>query len=78
MKEVSETNRLLYRRLPSSWDGDPAPSRALLLAPLILDRPFGCPKGDRTAPEGGSMGDVLAVDEPDLGCVAEMRGRLLR
>ena len=32
----------------------------------------GFPNGNRTAlPAGGSIGDVLAVDDPDRGCVAE-------
>ena len=39
----------------------------------------GLPKGDRTAvPAGASIGDVLAVDDPDRGWVAETCGRWLR
>lgn len=39
----------------------------------------GFPKGDRTAvPAGASIGDVLAVDDPDRGWVAEICGRWLR
>ena len=39
----------------------------------------GFPKGDLTAvPLGGSMGDVLAVEDPDRGWVAEICGRWLR
>ena len=30
----------------------------------------GSPNGDLPAPDCGSTGDVLAVDEPERGCVA--------
>ena len=54
---------------PSSWDGDPAPDLEFIaFAALIAVFPFDSPNGDRPAlPAGGSMGDVLAVEEPDLG-----------
>jgi len=54
---------------PSSCDGDPAPDLAFAVAalptPLLLPA---FPKVDRTAlPDGASIGDVLAVDDPDRG-----------
>ena len=42
------------------------------MAALILPLLTGFPNGDLTAvPAGGSIGDVLAVDDPDRGWVAE-------
>lgn len=59
--------RLEYNRLPSSCDGDPVPNLALFADPIALKEP-GLPKGDRTTlPAGASIGEVLAVDEPDRG-----------
>lgn len=50
---------------PSSCDGEPVPDLALPAAAVLLP---GFPNGDRPAvPGGGSMGDVLAVEEPDRG-----------
>lgn len=67
--------RFEYNRLPSSCDGDPAPSRVLLAVPIPF-KGLGFPNGDRTAlPAGASIGEVLAVDEPDRGWEAENWGR---
>ena len=50
----------------------PVPEFMVILLP-------GFPKGDRTAvPAGASIGDVLAVDDPDRGWVAEICGRWVR
>jgi hypothetical protein len=38
--------------------------------PLLLFNPLEVPKGDRAGAGGGSTGEVLAVDEPDLECEA--------
>lgn len=71
VKKLDFPHRLEYNRLPSSCDGDPVPNLALLADPIALKDP-GLPKGDRTAlPAGASMGEVLAVDEPDRGWEAE-------
>lgn len=60
-----------YNRPPSSCDGEPAPNRALLAA-LIPFTGLGFPNGDRTAlPAGASIGEVVAVEEPDRGWEAE-------
>ena len=67
------TDRLEYSLLPNSCDGEPAPSRLLPGAAFIPPSAVGFPKGERTAlPEGGSIGDVLAVDAPDRGRLAEI------
>ena len=53
---------------PSSCDGEPAPDRE---APAILPDviPGGKPKGDlRVALAVGSVGELLAVGEPERGC----------
>ena len=54
-----------YRRLPSSWDGEPAPP--LKPATLVAEapNPFGSPKGDLDVPP--SIGEASAVDAPDRG-----------
>ena len=53
--------------LPSSCDGEPAPDRVF---PAILPADAN-PKGDLTAlPLEGSVGEVLAVDEPERGRLA--------
>ena len=53
---------------PSSCDGEPAPDRVL---PAILPaefKPPESPKGDLNAlPLEGSVGDVLAVEDPERG-----------
>lgn len=61
--------RLEYSRLPpSSCDGEPVPDLMFPVAVLILLLLCGFPKGDRTAvPAGASIGEVLAVDDPDRG-----------
>lgn len=62
-------------RLPNSCDGDPAPNRVLLALPIPLAG-LGFPNGDLTAlPTGASIGEVLAVEEPDRGWEAENWGR---
>lgn len=50
---------------PSSCDGDPvlAFAAAVLILPLFPE----FPNGDRTAVPAGSIGDVLAVEDPDRG-----------
>ena len=74
---LTGTYRLEYSRLPpSSWDGDPAPT----LTPLALTpedpKPLGSPKGDRVdVAEPPSMGEVSAVEGPDLGRLALICGR---
>ena len=57
------------RAPPNSCDGDPAPDLEFIaLAVDMAVFPLGSPNGDRPAlPAGGSIGDVLAVEEPDLG-----------
>lgn len=68
---ASFTYRFEYSRPPSSCDGDPAPNRELLVAPMPLAE-AGFPNGDRTAlPAGASIGEVLAVEEPERGWGAE-------
>ena len=61
-----------YSRPLSSCDGEPAPS---LVLPVLEVMPFtlpGFPKGDFMAvPLGGSIGEVLAVDDPESGWVAD-------
>ena len=53
---------------PSSCEGEPAPDRVF---PAILPAAFnppGNPNGDRSAlPLEGSIGEVLAVEEPERG-----------
>lgn len=62
------THRFEYSLPPSSCDGDPAPSLALPVAAAILLGPPGFPNGDRTGLlAGGSIGEVSAVDDSDLG-----------
>ncbi len=65
------------RAPPNSCDGEPAPDRVLLaiftaevmLLPVI-------PKGDRRAfPLDGSVGDVLAVEDPERGRLVDDAGR---
>ena len=52
---------------PSSCDGEPVPDLAIAVAVLTLLLP-GFPNGDRTAvPACGSIGEVLAVEDPDRG-----------
>lgn len=56
--------------LPSSCDGEPAPDRVF---PAILPAGFIPPaaKGDLAAlPAEASVGEVLAVDEPERGRLA--------
>ena len=51
----------------------------MAFAAAIAVFPFGRPNGDRPAlPAGGSIGDVLVVEEPDLGWFACNWGRWLR
>lgn len=53
---------------PSSCDGDPAPNLALPVAVAILLILTLLLKGDRMVlPDGGSIGDVFSVDDPDRG-----------
>ena len=62
--------RLEKGRAPlSSCDGEPAPDLELIALPAPMDvLPLGNPNGERPVPPlGGSIGDVLAVEEPDLG-----------
>lgn len=62
--------------VPSSCDGEPAPDRVF---PAILPAEFSPPanpKGDLNAlPVEPSVGDVLAVDEPERGRLALGCGR---
>lgn len=53
---------------PSSCDGEPAPDRVLLaILPAEFKLP-GNPKGDLKAfPLEGSVGEVLAVEDPERG-----------
>lgn len=70
---LSFSYRLENGRLPNSCDGDPAPNRVLLPIPFAG---LGFPNGDLTAlPAAASIGDVLAVEEPDRGWEAENWGR---
>lgn len=64
---------------PSSCEGEPVPDLTFDVAVLMLLLLVGFPKGDRTAVLAGcSMGDVLAVDDPERGWVADICGRWLR
>ena len=64
----SATNRFEYSLPPNSCDGDPAPSRMPAAAfPKELDV-FPAGTGKRMdPPEGGSIGEVLPVEEPERG-----------
>lgn len=55
--------------LPSSCDGEPAPDRVFpAILPAEFNPPAASPKGDLGAPPlVGSVGEVLAVDEPERG-----------
>lgn len=65
-----ETNRLEYNLPPNSCEGDPAPVLAVAATPPRLPSPLPLPSGYLAELlEGGSMGDVAAVDDPDRGCV---------
>jgi hypothetical protein len=66
----------LLAPLFSSCDGEPAPDRVLLaILPAEL-KPPGIPKGDRSAlPLEGSVGEVLAVEDPDRGRLVAGVGR---
>ena len=66
---MCKANLFEYNLPPSSWEGEPAPSLALLEALLT---PPGLPNGDRIGLFiVGSIGEVSAVDDPDLDWVAE-------
>lgn len=66
------TYRFEYNRPPSSCDGEPAPNRTLPAVPIPFIE-LGLPKGERTVlPAGASIGEVLAVDEPESGCEASV------
>lgn len=69
---------LLDSLLPNSWEGDPVPIRGGPPIDPMLPVVPGAAKGERAFAGGGSMGDVLAVDEPDRGCGAESWGIFLR
>lgn len=57
-----------YKRAPSSWDGDPAPSLAPPNDPPLPPRPPGPPNGDLAgAVTVGSLGELLPVEVPDIG-----------
>jgi len=64
------THRLEYSLPPSSCEGEPAPNLAPPAVLPVPPSPFGFPKGDLSeeVPVPGSIGDELAVDEPDCGC----------
>lgn len=72
----SATNRLEYNLPPRSCEGDPAPRRMPAAAlPRELDV-FAAGIGKRTEPlEGGSMGEVVPVDEPERGGCEPSWGR---
>ena len=56
--------------VPMSCEGDPAPVLELAAPAALLMAVFvgGLPKGERAlAPGCDSMGDVVAVEDPDLG-----------
>jgi len=67
--------RFEYSLPPNSPDGDPVPDLAI---PVVPPTPFmlvGFPKGDRTAlpvPDGGSIGEVLAVEDSDRDRFADI------
>lgn len=63
------TNRLENNLPPYSCEGEPAPSLALTAALLSADDDVGWPMGNRIDElEGGSMGEVVPVDEaPERG-----------
>jgi hypothetical protein len=53
---------------PNSCDGEPAPDRVLLAILPAEFKPPDRPKGDRKAlPLDGSVGELLAVEEPERG-----------
>lgn len=58
--------RFEYSLPPSSWDGEPAPNRALFVDRPELAKPLPAPKGDFImVPDGCSTGEVLPVEEPE-------------
>lgn len=58
--------RFEYNLPPSSCEGEPAPNLALLVENPELPSPFVLPKGVfTTLPDGGSIGEVFPVEEPD-------------
>lgn len=58
-----KTYRFGYRRVPKSWEGEPAPSRD---APMEEDEPNGV--FDVPGP-ARSLGEFLPVEVPDIDCV---------
>jgi len=65
---MAETDRLVYNLPPNSCEGDPAPVLTFAATFPIFPSPLPLPSGYRTELfEGGSIGDVAAVDDPDRG-----------
>ena len=63
---VEATYRLGYKRVPNSWDGDPAPRREAPIEP-------GGPKGVLDVPDPArSLGELRPVEVPDMGWVVGM------
>ena len=71
------TNRLEYNLPPYSCEGDPAPSLAPAAAVPREPEAFADGTGKRIEPldGGGSIGDVVPVDEPDNGACEVSWGR---
>lgn len=62
--------RFEYKRAPSSWDGDPAPSLALPMEPAAPFRPVDDPNGGFIpADPDRSLGELRPVLVPDIGWV---------
>lgn len=67
--KIDLTYRLEYRRAPSSWEGDPAPSLVPPIDPAELFSPDDTPKGDLiVADVDKSLGEL----RPDIGWVVGM------
>ena len=66
----------LLAPVPRSCDGEPAPDRVLLAILPAEFKPPDNPNGDRNAlPLEGSVGEVLAVEEPERGRLVAGFGR---
>lgn len=59
--------RFEYRRVPSSWEGDPAPIRVLPNEPGAFPNPLAVPNGDLPRFPANSFGELLPVEVPDIG-----------
>ena len=66
-RKVHLSYRLEYRRAPSSWEGDPAPSLAPPIDPAELFNPDEVPKADLVeADVDDSLGELRPVEVVDI------------